>query len=231
MLSGDEIKRYLNEINERMAQDGVCGEVIICGGAVMSMVFGARDATKDIDALFEPASDIRRYAAEIADRDDLDERWFNDAAKGFIDTSKMTFEPVLEMSNLTVRRPTDEEMLALKLTSARDQSFDLSDALYLMRRIRIRDLDEVFGIMQRYMPPNRLTPLAGFFAEEAFTHYQRDLIADELESATETIPMPSRGIASPASLDPAEETRRLQDAADALNHDRAQLAPRRGRSL
>lgn len=231
MLSGDEIKRYLEEINERMAQDGVRGEVIICGGAVMSMVFGARDATKDIDALFEPASDIRRYATEIAARDGLDEGWFNDAAKGFIDTSKMTFEPVSEMSNLTVRRPTDEEMLALKLTSARDQSFDLADALYLMRRIGVRAIDEVMDIMQRYMPANRLTPLAGLFAEEAFLHYQRDLVADEMKSATETISMPSRGAAAPASLDSAEESRRLQDAADALNRDRAQQTPRRGRSL
>lgn len=203
MLNRTEIERYLNELNALMAQDGLEGELIICGGAVMSLVYLAREATKDIDALFEPAEQIRKYSAQIAENHDLESDWINDAAKGFIDTSKMSFEPVFELSNLKIHRPTDEEMLALKLSSAREESYDFSDALYLMKRIGIEDMDEVYDIMQRYIPANRLTPLAGLFAEQVFAEYQ--------SAGKATIGRTPHGIEPPAPKTQAQQRTTLSD--------------------
>lgn len=137
----------------------------------MTMVYGARESTKDIDALFAPTNEIRVAVAKIAEDNDLNPDWLNDAAKGFIDTTKMQFENVFELSNLRVRRPTDEEMLAMKLASAREYTSDESDALYLMKRLGMEDFDSVLDIMERYIHADALTPLSFYFAENVFNKY------------------------------------------------------------
>lgn len=166
MLSKEQIEQYLAEMDDELAAAGLTGEVVLCGGAVMACVYEARPSTKDVDALFAPTRELREIAARIADRHGLEDDWFNDAAKAFIDTSRMSFEPVMEMGALRVMRPDDEGMLAMKLASAREDSKDAADAVFLIRRLGIADEDELLDVMERNVPPQRLTPMAGFFAKE-----------------------------------------------------------------
>lgn len=175
MLTKGQIRCYLQEMNDRLAEKDVEGEVVLCGGAVMALVYDARPSTKDIDALFAPASAIREIAREMAEEHGLEDDWFNDAAKGFIDTRLMGFEDVMTFSHLRVRRPGDEEMLALKLASAREDSFDADDALFLMKLVGVKSLEQVYAIIERYIPSPRLTPMASFFAQEIFARYQECL--------------------------------------------------------
>lgn len=49
---------------------------------------------------------------------ELEEDWLNNATKTVIDTSRMRFETVAEMSALKAMRPDDEGTLAMKLASA-----------------------------------------------------------------------------------------------------------------
>ncbi len=72
---------------------------------------------------------------------------------------------------LRVSRPEDKEMLALKLASAREDSKDADDALFLMGINDVSSLQEVYDILERYIPPARLTPMASFFAEEIYNRY------------------------------------------------------------
>lgn len=181
MLTKDQIKRYLQEMNDRLAEKDVEGEVVLCGGAVMALVYDARPSTKDVDALFAPTSAIREVAKEIAEEHGLEDDWFNDAAKGFIDTNLMVFEDVMTFSHLRVRRPGDEEMLALKLASAREDSFDADDALFLMKLIEVESLEQVYEIIERHIPSPRLTPIASFFAQEIFAQYQAYLQEAHIE--------------------------------------------------
>lgn len=111
----------------------------------------------------------------MAEKHGLEDDWFNDAAKGFIDTRLMDFEDVMTFSHLKVRRPGDEEMLALKLASAREDSFDADDALFLMKLVGVKSLEQVYAIIERYIPSPRLTPMASFFAQEIFVRYQECL--------------------------------------------------------
>lgn len=171
MLSKEQIRQYLVELNDKLASKNVYGEVVLCGGAVMALVYDARPSTKDVDALFAPTAIIREAAKEIAAEHGLEEDWFNDAAKGFIDTSRMSFTDVLNLTHLRVRRPGDKEMLALKLTSAREDSMDAEDALFLMKVVGVKSLDEVLDIVEAYIPSPRLTPMASFFAREIYARY------------------------------------------------------------
>lgn len=172
MLSKDDIERYLEEISRTMEHEGIRGEIVLCGGAVMTMVYDARPSTKDIDALFEPAAKMRTIAAEIAERDGLESDWLNDGAKGFIDTSRIAVDTVRDFGALLVKAPNARGMLALKLTSAREDSKDAADALFLMEYLGIESEEELFEIIEQNIAPQRLTPLAGFFAKEMYRHYR-----------------------------------------------------------
>ncbi len=173
MLTKEQIRQYLEEINARLATQDATGEIVLCGGAVMTLVYDARPATKDVDALFAPSAVIRDIAKDMAVENNLEEDWLNDAAKGFIDTAKMRFANVLELSNLIVRRPQDEEMLALKLAAAREDSKDADDALFLMGVVNVRSLEQVYEIVERYIPKTMLTPMVSFFAQEMYGRYER----------------------------------------------------------
>lgn len=171
MLSKSDIEGYLKEIAAAMEAEEIRSEIVLCGGAVMTMVYDARPSTKDIDALFEPAAKLRMIASRIAERDGLEADWLNDGAKGFIDTSRMTFETVRDFGALVVKTPDTRGMLALKLVSAREDSKDAADALFLMERLDIQSEAELFEIIEENIAPPRLTPLANFFAKEMYQKY------------------------------------------------------------
>lgn len=171
VLTKEQIEGYLEEVNAHLAQQDIRGEVVLCGGAVMTLAYDARLSTKDIDGIFAPAGIIRQIIKTIAEEHGLEEDWFNDAAKGFIDTSRMRFTALRTYSHLKVIRPGDKEMLALKLASAREDSKDADDALLLMSVVNVTSLEEVYEILERYIPPPQLTPMASFFAEEIFSRY------------------------------------------------------------
>lgn len=72
MLTKEEIESYLHEINDHLAARDATGEIVLCGGAVMALVYDARPSTKDVDALFMPTGIIREIVAEIADEHGLE---------------------------------------------------------------------------------------------------------------------------------------------------------------
>src|SRR3989338_6107306 len=101
MLDIELIKRLFRALNAELRRRKVIGEVGICGGAVMCLVFNARKATKDIDAIFSPAKEIRSAAKEVARKFSLPDDWLNDAAKGYFHADPPR-EDVLNLSNLRV---------------------------------------------------------------------------------------------------------------------------------
>jgi len=104
MLSISRLRELLESLNAELARDGVRGELFLACGAVMCLVFRAREATKDIDALLVPANELRRAAKRIAEREHLPEDWLNDAVKDlFSQTGR--FEIYEELTNLRIFAP------------------------------------------------------------------------------------------------------------------------------
>ena len=65
MLSTQRIIELFEAVNEKLKQRDVIGEIGICGGAVMCLVYEARQATKDVDAIFQSqTTNIKRYIHE-----------------------------------------------------------------------------------------------------------------------------------------------------------------------
>lgn len=67
------------------------GEIVMVGGAVMLLVIGNRQTTKDIDAYFatNPQA-IRDAALSVAKQKRLSPNWLNDTVKGFFHTQPPT---------------------------------------------------------------------------------------------------------------------------------------------
>lgn len=123
-LTRDDIEKHLEEINEYLKAENKYGDILIAGGAALTMVFGARNATYDIDCIFRPVEDLRKITQIIGDDNDLDEGWLNDGVKGFIN-EKMTSSVVKRYSNLVVSSLDAKSLLAMKLASAREGTMDM----------------------------------------------------------------------------------------------------------
>lgn len=96
----DAIERYLREVGRHLNEAGLTGEILILGGAYMTLVLRQREATKDVDAYFaENAAAIREAASRVAEEHGLPRDWLNDAVKGFLYTQSES-TPWLECPGL-----------------------------------------------------------------------------------------------------------------------------------
>jgi hypothetical protein len=165
MLSTKRIIELFEAVNEKLKQRDVIGEIGICGGAVMCLVYEARQATKDVDAIFQPTTEIREVACEIAADFNLPSDWLNDAAKAYFHIDPPT-EDVLNLSNLRVWAPAADYMLAMKCISARFDSADRDDLEFLIEYMNLTTVEQVFDIVCQYYPKRLIPAKSQFLVEE-----------------------------------------------------------------
>ncbi|MHC4972101.1 MAG: hypothetical protein ACYTG3_07195 [Planctomycetota bacterium] len=165
MLTREKIRQLFEALNQELQDQAVRGEIGLCGGAVMCLVFDARASTKDVDAIFAPAPILRAAARKVARRLKVPEDWLNDAAKGFFlaDPPRHT---VMELSHLRVWAPGADYMLAMKCISARFDTHDRDDVVFLVRHLGLEAPEDVFEIVSSYYPRNRVPAKTRFLVEE-----------------------------------------------------------------
>ena len=171
MLSTSTILTALTRLSDELGRRGVLGELNLIGGTAMVLAFNARSSTKDVDAIFEPTSDIRIAAAIVAERLGLSEDWLNDAAKGFLSPlGDFTSLASLDLPHLRVQAPTAEYMLAMKVLAARtgiaDERGDAHDIAFLIRLLGLKDAPAVMSIVTRYYDPSRILPRSTYLVDE-----------------------------------------------------------------
>ena len=152
-LHKDEIVRLLGHLNDELARDGVTGELYLVGGAVMCLVFDARQSTNDLDGFFRPARVVRTAVRRIAEILDIPDNWVNDVVKGYL-SSKGNFQDYLELSNLRVMNAVPEYLLAMKCLALRigAEFHDEADLRFLLRYLNITDYQAALDIICRYYP-------------------------------------------------------------------------------
>ena len=171
MLSRATILEAFSRLSTELAKGGVVGEVNVVGGTAMVLAFNARSSTKDVDAIFEPSSEMRSAALVVAQDLGLPPDWLNDAVKGFMSTTG-AFQQLetIEWPNLRVQAPTAEYMLAMKVLAARagigGERGDSQDIAFLIRLLGLTKGDEVMEIVGRYYDPSRILPRSIYLVEE-----------------------------------------------------------------
>ena len=83
-LTRDQILAALEALSDRLGEREIIGEICLFGGTVMVLAFNARLATKDVDAVFQPAQTIRDLAKTIGEQMHLPSNWLNDGVKGYV---------------------------------------------------------------------------------------------------------------------------------------------------
>jgi hypothetical protein len=166
-LTRAEIHRLFELLDAELAGDEVEGEVYVVGGAVMCLVFDARPATRDVDALFRPVRLLREAAARVAARSGVSGHWLNDAVKGFL-SARGDFDSYLEMPHLRVFVARAEYLLAMKCAAMRlgAEFHDLDDVRYLLRWLNISTVDQALEVIVRYFDERQLPPKTRFALEE-----------------------------------------------------------------
>jgi len=167
MLSRDDILSNLRRLGELLRTRGLHGEIMLTGGAAMCLVHSARDMTKDIDALYEPKSEINRLAAQIAREQDLPEDWLNDGVKGFV-TSNAQIDDFMVFDGLKVTTVSPGYLLAMKLMSARYGEKDYEDIRFLLKKLQITGMEEAVGLLTAFYPVERILPKTRYILEEYF---------------------------------------------------------------
>jgi hypothetical protein len=163
----DDIRRLFELLNAELASSDASGEVYLVGGAVMCLVFGARAATRDIDAYFRPTRLVREAASRVASSAGVPDSWLNDAVKSFL-SPRGEFDPWLELSHLRIFTARPEYLLAMKCASMRlgAEFHDLDDVRYLLRYLNVTSVEDALGIITRYFEPDRLHPKSRLALEE-----------------------------------------------------------------
>jgi hypothetical protein len=135
----------------------------------MCLAYAARESTRDVDALFRPASKVRAAAARIAARAGVDTNWLNDGVKGYL-SDTAAFDSFLELSHLRVMVAQPEYMLAMKCLSMRigEEFHDEDDVRYLLRHLGIESYEAALEIVGRFYPVDRF-PQKTLYALEELT--------------------------------------------------------------
>lgn len=156
-LSAEQLQGLLQELSESLQARGLQAQLFIVGGAAMALAYDHQRMTRDVDALFAPAREVRDIAAELAERHGLEPDWLNDGAKGFMPATDEHPRTVFESDSLLVQVPSPEYLLAMKLHASRGER-DLEDAAKLFNEAGYAKPQEGVELLARSYPAPMLLP-------------------------------------------------------------------------
>jgi hypothetical protein len=164
-LSRARIVQALQRLGALARAEKVTLEVSLYGGAVFTLVYGSRDATKDVDAVL-PGAVARRLVARVARELELPEDWVNDDVKQFLaeKEAKRQLSGTEFGEGLRVSVPTAQYLLALKLRACRPPlpgyAGDYEDIRFLVRKMALRSVAAAEKIHDRFFPHDELSDAA-----------------------------------------------------------------------
>lgn len=160
-LTRAQIIRALTRLGELCAAAAIKAEIAIYGGTVMMIAYDCRKATKDVDAIFHPAGVIEPMISRVAAEHGLPEDWMNSGVNAFVAPreARVGFSE-LQIPGLVLTRPSPEYLLAMKCLAARLPTLfragDVEDIKFLLRKLRLRTIQEVDAIIGDYYGDRRL---------------------------------------------------------------------------
>jgi hypothetical protein len=156
-----------------LERDGTVGDIYIFGGAAMVLAYQAREATRDVDALFEPREKVHQAALLVAEELGLPRWWLNDQATVYLPrTPDERARLVFDHSNLRVTVVSPTHLLAMKALAARSYA-DIDDITLLCDRLGVTKLSEVEAICARVYPNEPLSSRARIVVEDIVQQLER----------------------------------------------------------
>ena len=160
------ITQALRRLGALAREEGVTLEVSLYGGAVFTLVYGSRDATKDVDALVRPAAVALKLAKKVAAELDLPEDWLNDNVKQFLAEKEAKRELAGDEfgEGLRISVPTAQYLLAMKLRACRPPlpgyAGDYADIRFLVTKMNLKTVGAAEAIHDKFFPHDALSKAA-----------------------------------------------------------------------
>ena len=166
-LTKTDILRLFELLDAELGAKGVQGELYLVGGAVLCLVFDAREATRDVDAFFKPTRHMREAAARVAASAGVPDSWLNDAVKGYL-SPHGEYDSFIELEHLRVFVAQPAYLFAMKCVAMRlgEEFSDLDDVRFLLRYLNVSTAEEAMTIVLRYFDKKQIPPKTGFALEE-----------------------------------------------------------------
>lgn len=164
-LDAAAVRGLFQELSERLDADGVRAQLFVVGGAAMALAYDQGRLTRDVDALFVPAPEVRQAAEAISAAHGLEPDWLNDAAKGFLPGQDEHPATVFESESLLVQVASPEYLLAMKLHASRDER-DLDDAATLFGRLGYTTAEQGINLLTNTYPVGRLLPRHRYIVQD-----------------------------------------------------------------
>lgn len=160
------ITQALRRLGALAREERVTLEVSLYGGAVFTLVYGSRDATKDVDALVRPAAVAQKLAKKVAAELNLPEDWLNDNVKQFLaeKESKRDLSGDEFGEGLRISVPTAQYLLAMKLRACRPPlpgyTGDYADIRFLVTKMNLKSVEAAETIHDKFFPHDALSEAA-----------------------------------------------------------------------
>jgi hypothetical protein len=165
-LSRAQITHALRRLGELAQERRIILEVSLHGGAVFTLVYGSREATRDVDAVVRQHEIARQLALKVAQELDLPDDWLNDRVKQFLaeKEAKRQLNAADFGEGLRVSVPTAAYLLAMKLRACRPPlpgyPGDYGDIRFLVQKMGITSVAAAEGIHDKFFPNDALPDLA-----------------------------------------------------------------------
>ncbi len=158
LMDREELLEIFDYLNKQLEENQLVLELTVYGGAIMTLVYDNRPATKDIDCVFSSSNeDLLNNILELTKFTfNLPNKWINEDIKEPLKTllreDKETFRLY---SNLRILKPIPEQLLAMKVLAARaEPAKDFIDAYILCKDLNIETKEELFNVCSKYIPLN-----------------------------------------------------------------------------
>ncbi len=167
-MNREDMITALEELNKELRFIGVRAEIGLYGEKVICLVLNVREATHNIEALFEPNGRIRSVVQDVGTSLGLDEDWINDAVKGLV-SDKNDMIVLSKLSNIDINTAFAPYMLAMKVMSySADNIDEIDDIKYLLRYLNIKSVEQVLDVINSYYPVNKVLPETHNMLEKVF---------------------------------------------------------------
>lgn len=138
-------------------------EISLYGGAVFTLVYGSRDATKDVDAVVRQSEIGQTLAAKVATELGLPDDWLNDDVKQFLaeKEAKRSLPESDFGEGVRIVVPTAAYLLAMKLRACRPPlpgyAGDYGDIRFLVQKMALGSVEEAEAIHDKFFPHDALS--------------------------------------------------------------------------
>lgn len=169
LLDKEVLLKVFSYMNGELEKNQIKLDMTMYGGAAMAIMFNSRPSTRDVDCVFNSV-DVKHIGTIIdivGSEFGLADDWLNHEIKKPLNyLTKEDTIILLEYSNLTIRIPVKEQLLAMKILASRNEpAKDFVDAFLLCQELEIVSKKQLLETIKPYLSLNLIGERQNIFIQ------------------------------------------------------------------